>query len=83
MKRNTVKMVALYKCRACGKTFRRGDPVYPWIAVRNTCAMSMMDTSLKDKRVRIRAPHYCGDDAVGLGDFIGYTANIDAYPKDE
>ena len=83
MKRSTMKLVALYKCRACGVTYRRGDPVGPWTAVRNTCSLSMMDTTLKGEPVRLRAPHRCGDDAVGLGDFIGYNANIAAYPYDE
>ena len=81
MKKPSIKMVALYKCRACGTVYQKGVPVSHGIAVRNTYSLSMMDRTLEGDTVHIRRPHRCGDDAVGLADFIGYTANIDAYRR--
>lgn len=82
MKDEKIKLRAVYKCRMCGAIFQKGQPVSCFTAYRDTVSLSMMESTLKEDRIRLRAAHHCNDsDLTGLGDFIGFAKDDAAVPR--
>lgn len=68
-------MVAIYKCRLCGKTletFHAAD----CSAEKIIFSFSLNDLSLQDSvhgpRIYQQGLHYCEDESYGLADFLGF-----------
>lgn len=68
-------MVAIYKCRLCGKevkTVHTGN----WGAEKITFSFILNDLSLQDSvhgpRIYQQGMHYCEDGSFGFADFLGF-----------